>query len=141
MDRSKGGGLHSRYLSRIHLSTVERASVLSVSLGYPEEDPSETDTRYSFCAVATLQLLNRLDAIDQDKAVDYIIRCQNFDGAFGVREGSESHAGQVFCCVGMLKILDKIEKIDSELLGWWLAERQVNTFASVCTRRNIDSFS
>jgi geranylgeranyl transferase type-2 subunit beta len=66
-----------------------------------------------------------LDAIDTEKAVEYVLTCQNFDGAFGVREGSESHAGQVFCCVGTLKILDSIDKIDSELLGWWLAERQV----------------
>lgn len=93
--------------------------------GYPEENSLESDTRYGFCAIASLKLLDRLDAIDTEKAVEYVLTCQNFDGAFGVREGSESHAGQVFCCVGTLKILDSIDKIDSELLGWWLAERQL----------------
>jgi geranylgeranyl transferase type-2 subunit beta len=37
----------------------------------------------------------------------------------------ESHAGQTFCCVGMLAILNALDLIDAELLGWWLAERQV----------------
>jgi len=93
---------------------------------YPEEDPSECDTRFSFCAVATLKLLGRLDMIDCEKALQYVIKCQNFDGAFGVRENSESHAGQVFCCVGVLKILNGLERIDTELLSWWLSERQLD---------------
>ena len=33
--------------------------------------------------------------IDVDKAVDYVVRCMNFDGGFGCTPGSESHAGQV----------------------------------------------
>ena len=95
---------------------------------YPEEDPGETDTRYTFCSVATLTLLNKLDTINGDKAAEYVVKCQNFDGAFGVREGSESHAGQVFCCVGALKLLGRLNQIDSDLLSWWLADRQVRAF-------------
>ena len=94
----------------------------------------EIDTRFSFCAVATLALLVRgqnkhvklnsgayihqrhttnrcigkykrrmifcpikgkLDAINVDKAVEFVLSCMNFDGGFGCRPGSESHAGQV----------------------------------------------
>ena len=95
-------------------------------VGSPDDDKEETDTRFSFCAIATLKLLNALDEIDTSKTVDHIKACQNFDGAFGVRVGSESHAGQVFCCVGTLALLEKLEIIDLELLGWWLADRQVN---------------
>ena len=94
--------------------------------GYPEEEPTECDTRYGFCALATLKLINKLDVINQQTAGEYLLRCQNFDGGFGVREGSESHAGQVFCATGSLKILDRLNDIDTNLLGWWLAERQVN---------------
>jgi len=36
-----------------------------------------------------------LDAINVDKAVEFVLKCQNFDGGFGSRPGSESHAGQV----------------------------------------------
>ena len=45
--------------------------------------------------MACLSLLNRLDAIDVSKATEFVISCMNFDGGFGCRPGSESHAGQV----------------------------------------------
>ena len=32
------------------------------------------------------------------------MRCQNVDGGFGTRPGSESHAGQIYCCLGLLSI-------------------------------------
>lgn len=58
------------------------------------------DTRFSMCSLATLHLLDRLDAVNVPKAVEFILSCRNFDGGFGTRPGSESHAGQVrnFCC-------------------------------------------
>lgn len=37
----------------------------------------------------------RLDAVDVGKAVEFVLSCMNFDGGFGCRPGSESHAGQV----------------------------------------------
>ena len=49
----------------------------------------------------------------------------NFDGGFGTKPGSESHAGQIYCCVAFLSITGDLHKIDADLLGWWLAERQL----------------
>ena len=40
-------------------------------------------------------LQNRLNAINVDKATEFVLSCMNFDGGFGCRPGSESHAGQV----------------------------------------------
>lgn len=39
-----------------------------------------------------------------EKAVEFVIKCMNFDGGFGSKPGSESHAGLVYCCVGLLSI-------------------------------------
>ena len=36
-----------------------------------------------------------MDAVNLQKAVEYVLLCMNFDGGFGCRPGSESHAGQV----------------------------------------------
>lgn len=36
-----------------------------------------------------------MDKINVDKAVEFVLSCMNFDGGFGCRPGSESHAGQV----------------------------------------------
>lgn len=32
----------------------------------------------------------------------------NFDGGFGSKPGSESHAGLIYCCVGFLSITRKL---------------------------------
>lgn len=42
----------------------------------------------------------RLEEVNVEKAVSYVLRCMNFDGGFGRVPGSESHAGQVRCCYG-----------------------------------------
>lgn len=40
-------------------------------------------------------LQGKLDAINVEKAIEFVLSCMNFDGGFGCRPGSESHAGQV----------------------------------------------
>jgi len=54
----------------------------------------EVDTRFSYCAVSALSLLGRLELIDREKAIEFILKCKNFDEAFGCLPGAESHAGQ-----------------------------------------------
>jgi geranylgeranyl transferase type-2 subunit beta len=83
----------------------------------------EIDTRFSYCAISCLKLLNRLDKIDTTKARDFILQCQNIDGAFGGMPGAESHAAYVFVCVGGLKMLGDEDLIDTDKLGLWLQRR------------------
>ena len=64
----------------------------------------EVDTRFSYIAVSCLNLLNALEKINKEKAVEYVLSCRNFDGSFGGIPDAESHAAYVFCCVGTLKI-------------------------------------
>ncbi len=88
----------------------------------------EVDTRFTYCALSSLSLLDELSAVDVDKAAEYIASCQNFDGGFGCTQGAESHAGQIFTCVGALSIARRLDLIhDVELLCWWLAERQCDS--------------
>lgn len=88
----------------------------------------EVDTRFTYCALSSLSILNELDAVDVDKAAMYIASCQNFDGGFGCTQGAESHAGQIFTCIGALSIARRLDLInDVELLCWWLAERQCDS--------------
>ncbi|GAA5823686.1 hypothetical protein JCM11251_000725 [Rhodosporidiobolus azoricus] len=88
----------------------------------------EHATRFTFCGIAALSLLNRLDDLGQDgkdKTVEFIEKCKNFDGGFGMVEGAESHAAYVWVCVGALAILDRLDIVDSDTLCWWLCERQL----------------
>lgn len=121
----------------------------------------EVDTRFSYCALNCLSLLgfhkDLASVINLEKAVQFVLSCQNFDGGFGAAQGAESHAGQsmllihlirnmetvansailsllhaysistVFCCVGALAIADALHHIDIDTLAWWLSERQTKS--------------
>lgn len=32
---------------------------------------------------------------------------------------------KIYCCVGFLSIMNRLDSINIDLLGWWLAERQL----------------
>lgn len=91
------------------------------------DSSGEIDTRFTYCVLSSLAVLNSLEAVNVSKAMDYIISCVNVDGGFGTMVGAESHAGQVFCCIGALSIGKALDRIDADLLGWWLCERQVDS--------------
>jgi len=89
----------------------------------------EIDSRFSFCAVACLKLIDSLDVIDIDRATNFIMNCLNFDGGFGCRPGAESHAGQIYCCLGFLSLVQRLDYLDEStrnMLAWWLCERQLD---------------
>ena len=54
-----------------------------------------------------------------------MLSCLNWDGGFGSRPRSESHAGQIYCCVGALSLLGRLGELDADRTGWWLCERQL----------------
>lgn len=83
----------------------------------------EIDTRFTYCAVASLSLLNRLTSLDSSLTISYLKSCRNFDGGFGAIPGSESHGGNIFCCVSTFSILG--EALDSDDLVEWLVWRQL----------------
>lgn len=85
------------------LDVIDCDAVVRYVVGLQQPDGSffgdkwgEVDTRFSFCAVATLALLKRMEqSIDVDKAVKFVMSCCNqTDGGFGSKPGAESHAGE-----------------------------------------------
>ncbi|KIJ53392.1 hypothetical protein M422DRAFT_25757 [Sphaerobolus stellatus SS14] len=120
-------------LERLNIDRVVRfiSSLQTPSGVFAGDQFGETDTRFSFCAINALSLLDKkyitpgTASIDIDKVIDHITRCRNFDGGFGSNIGGESHAAQVFVCVAALAILDRLDIIDEQTLAWWLAERQL----------------
>jgi geranylgeranyl transferase type-2 subunit beta len=81
----------------------------------------ETDTRFSYCALISLHLLNRQAELASmiSKAMEYIEKCRNWDGGFGAVPGSESHSGNIFCCQALLKLFgSEGSNGDSKLIDW-----------------------
>lgn len=110
------------------VNEIDTAQLVLYFKGLQNEDGSfngdhsgEVDTRFSYCSVSALSLLQKLDTIDRVKARNFILSCKNIDGAFGGMPGAESHAAYVFTAIGTLKILGDIELIDRDKLGMWLS--------------------
>lgn len=85
------------------LDQIDCDAVVRYIVGLQQPDGSffgdkwgEVDTRFSFCAVAALTLLNRMEqTIDVEKAIKFVMSCCNqTDGGFGSKPGAESHAGE-----------------------------------------------
>lgn len=79
----------------------------------------EDDNRLVACLVLSLLLLNRnkennkeifsfskkyinhlkSKGFKEEKIIEFVLKCYNFDGGFGRNELGESHTAQVFCCL------------------------------------------
>lgn len=86
------------------------------------------DARQLCCSVLALRLLRSLPAAGSAETHalrDAILRCRNWDGAFGGAPLAESHAGTTFCCVAALGALGELGALaQPERTARWLAERQ-----------------
>lgn len=103
----------------------------------------EVDTRFTYCALLTLDLLGLLGHYPSHirSALRFLLQCQNkdYDGGFGAVPEAESHAGQVFCVLGALKLVEdgfSLERLFSDLLE----KNNKVTIASV-TEEKKDSLS
>ncbi|KAK6790286.1 hypothetical protein RDI58_014086 [Solanum bulbocastanum] len=75
----------------------------------PIHSGAETDLRFVYCAAAISSILENWSGIDKEKAKEYIINCQSYDGGFGLTPSSESHGGATFCAVASLRLMGLIE--------------------------------
>ncbi|KDP44982.1 hypothetical protein JCGZ_01482 [Jatropha curcas] len=125
------------------LSNVDSKSILTSMRNLQQPDGSflpihigaETDLRFIYCAVAICSMLEDWSGMDKEKAKDYILKCQSYDGGFGMVPGSESHGGGTYCAVAALQLMGFIEDdllsksgaasiIDIPLLLEWCLKRQ-----------------
>ncbi|ODQ53053.1 terpenoid cyclases/Protein prenyltransferase [Saitoella complicata NRRL Y-17804] len=107
------------------MGQTDIASLQLPSGAFTGDNWGETDARFVYTAFNALSLLNRLDAIDIDASIQYILSCHNFDGGFGFAPGDESHGGAAFVCLGTLAIAQKLHLIATDQCASWLSERQL----------------
>ncbi|XP_020704862.1 geranylgeranyl transferase type-1 subunit beta isoform X2 [Dendrobium catenatum] len=101
----------------------------------PTHTGAEADLRFIYCAVAICFMLNNWTGMDKLKAREYILKCQSYDGGFGLVPGAESHGGATYCAVAALHLMGYMETgiisklsqtlaIDMPLLVEWSLQRQ-----------------
>ncbi|XP_073123850.1 geranylgeranyl transferase type-1 subunit beta [Henckelia pumila] len=76
----------------------------------PIHTGAEKDLRFVFCAAAICSMLKNWSGMDREKAKEYILSCQSYDGGFGLIPGSESHGGATYCAVASLQLMGFIEE-------------------------------
>ncbi|KAF7822305.1 geranylgeranyl transferase type-1 subunit beta [Senna tora] len=100
----------------------------------PIHTGAETDLRFIYCAAAISFMLDNWSGMDKEKAKDYILHCQSYDGGFGLVPGAESHGGATYCAIASLQLMGFLEDdllsscalssvIDGPLLLDWLVQR------------------
>ncbi|XP_071707127.1 geranylgeranyl transferase type-1 subunit beta [Rutidosis leptorrhynchoides] len=101
----------------------------------PIHTGAETDLRFVYCAAVISSMLDNWSGMDKEKAKNYILSCQSYDGGFGLIPGQESHGGATYCAVASLRLMGFIEDdlvsqmtssciIDVPLLLDWCLQRQ-----------------
>ncbi|CCC68666.1 hypothetical protein NCAS_0B05820 [Naumovozyma castellii] len=97
----------------------------------------ETDTRGVYCALEVASLLNLMTVELTEGVVEYLVKCQTYEGGFGgCSHEDEAHGGYTFCAVASLAILDKLDEINMEKLMEWCSMRQYNEERGLCGRSN-----
>ncbi|CAM6128103.1 unnamed protein product [Calypogeia fissa] len=69
----------------------------------------QTDLRFIFCAAAICTMLDDWTGMDRQKAVDYIIRSQSYEGGFGLSPGLECHGGATYCGLTALWLITQFD--------------------------------
>lgn len=107
------------FLTRMVLPP-ERGGGLSVHEG------GESDLRACYCATAAAVLAG-LDAPELARRaglVQYVQRCQTFEGGLGGEPGNEAHGGYTYCGLAALVLVGSAEQIDLRQLAHWAARMQ-----------------
>jgi len=97
-----------------NLSSIDSEMMLTSMRNLQQPDGSfmpihigaETDLRFMYCAAAICFMLEDWRGMDKEKAKEYIINCQSYDGGFGLTPGSESHVPQVVQLTVLLHLSD-----------------------------------
>lgn len=90
---------------------------------------SESDMRFIYCACVISYLLDDWSGIDTDKAYQFILSSQSYDGGIGQGPYQESHGGSTYCAVQALKFLGKLDSLPrKDALIQWCLERQESGF-------------
>ncbi|KAL8159757.1 hypothetical protein V2J09_001294 [Rumex salicifolius] len=123
-------GIHSIATSMKNLQLPD-GSFMPIHIG------AEADLRFTYCATAISYMLENWSGVDKEKAKQYILSCQSYDGGFGLSPGLESHGGATYCAIASLRLMGFLEDsikskdkssslIDVPLLLDWLVQRQTS---------------
>lgn len=67
-----------------------------------------------YWGLTALQLLGKLDLLNEDTILEWVLRCQKEDGGFGGSERHDSHMLYTLSAVQILALYDRLDLIDTD---------------------------
>jgi len=82
----------------------------------------ESDLRFIFCACAISTILGDWSGFDQDRATEYIVASQSYDGGIGIGPNAEGHGGTTYCATAALMLMGRVSALRDHqgLIRWAL---------------------
>ncbi|KAI3935636.1 hypothetical protein MKW98_022644 [Papaver atlanticum] len=131
-------GMDCYYTDLIHVRCHTEAMLITMkhlqqsdgryTIFMPIHTGAEKDIRFVSCAASISSLLNNWSGMDMEKAEEYIVNCQLYDGGFWLVPGLESHVAAPrlmgFIEDDVLSIGTTSSVIDVQSLLEWCLQRQ-----------------
>ena len=102
-------------------------------------DDGECDTRGLYTAVSVATLCGLATEALLHRVVEYLQRCQTYEGGMGAEPGNEAHGGYTFCSLAALLMVGRAREVRLEgprSVRQWAARRQMRREGGFCGRTN-----
>lgn len=67
-----------------------------------------------YWGLTALHLMGRLDAMDGEEVVDWVLSCQHEDGGFGGSERHDPHLLYTLSALQILALYDQLHRVDAD---------------------------
>ncbi|TXT10786.1 hypothetical protein VHUM_02291 [Vanrija humicola] len=88
----------------------------------------QNDVRMAYCASLAAKVAGGDPPFDVPAAIEFVRRCQTWEGGYSGRPGIESHGGTNYCALAALSLLGALDGADVEGSTRWLVQRQIGGF-------------
>eukprot|EP00798_Chlamydomonas_sp_ICE-L_P013781 gene13781-19689_t len=94
--------------------------------GFSIHEGGEGDLRacYIAMAIAHMLSLDKDDLVKRSSMVQYVKRCQTFEGGLGGEPHNEAHGGYTFCGLAAMYLAGQATELDLPRLIHWACQRQ-----------------
>ena len=113
----------AKFAPSAHVSYIVRVSQDADSYEYAVSEHLRMSGVYWACT--GLDLIDKLDALDKDAIISFVLECQHACGGFGGNVGHDPHILYTLSAVQLLVLFDALEKIDATKVMGYVAGLQL----------------
>jgi len=133
------GGFRMHHDGEVDVRATYCVMTVSALLGFiPSSSPSSSPTSSSTPPTTSTETDQSI-TINHRSAIDYVVRCQTYEGGLGGEPWTEAHGGYTFCGVAALQLMgyfhhnatttsssssSSSQRLDIQSLIGWLSRRQ-----------------